>query len=43
MKKMMSSLIALSVVVGIAASAVAQTKEDEDRVDFWNYQERNLP
>jgi hypothetical protein len=43
MKKMMSSLIALSVLAGIATSAVAQTKEDQDRGDFWKYQERNLP
>ena len=43
MKKIMSSLIALSVLAGIATSAIAQTKEDEDRGDFWKYQERNLP
>jgi hypothetical protein len=43
MKKIMSSLIALSVLAGIATSVAAQTKDDEDRADFWKYQERNLP
>ena len=41
--KIVASLIALSVLAGIATSAVAQTKDDEDRGDFWRYQERNLP
>jgi hypothetical protein len=43
MKKIMSSLIALSVLAGLAASVGAQTKDDQDRGDFWKYQERNLP
>jgi hypothetical protein len=43
MRKIVASLIALSVLAGIATSAVAQTKDDEDRGDFWRYQERNLP
>jgi hypothetical protein len=44
MKTFMSSLVALSVLAGVAASAVAQTKDDEDRGDFWrHHQERNLP
>lgn len=43
MKKIMSSLIALSVLAGVATSVGAQTREDEERGDFWKYQERNLP
>lgn len=43
MRKIVSSLIALSILAGVAASAVAQTREDEERGDFWTYQERNLP
>jgi uncharacterized protein YxeA len=43
MKKIMSSLIALSVLAGIATSVAAATKEDEDRGNYWKQQERNLP
>jgi hypothetical protein len=43
MKKIISSLIALSVLAGLAAPLGAQTKDDEDRADFWKHQERNLP
>jgi hypothetical protein len=44
MKKIMSSLVALAVFAGVAAPTVAQTKDDEDRGDFWkSHQERNLP
>ena len=43
MRQMISSLIALSVLAGAASSVAAQTKQDEDRADFWKYQERNLP
>jgi hypothetical protein len=43
MKKMISPLIALMVLAGIATSAVAATQEDEDRGNFFKQQERNLP
>jgi hypothetical protein len=43
MKKMMSSLIALSILAGIATSVAAATQEDEDSGNYWKQQERNLP
>jgi len=43
MTKLMSMLIALSVLAGAVTSVNAQTREDKERYDFWKYQERNLP
>jgi hypothetical protein len=43
MTKLMSMLIALSVLAGTVTSVNAQTREDGERFDFWKYQERNLP
>lgn len=43
MRKLMSALIALSVLAGVATSVNAQTKEDDDAYNYWKQQERNLP
>jgi hypothetical protein len=43
MKKMLSSLIALSFLAGLATSVTAQTREDEERGNYWQQQEDRLP
>ena len=43
MRKVISSMIALSLLAGIATSVAAQTKQDEDRGNYFNQQKHNLP
>jgi hypothetical protein len=43
MKTMLSTLMALSVLAGAAMSAAAQTRQDEERGDYWQQQEDRLP
>ena len=43
MKKIISSVIALSVLAGIATSVAAQTRQDEERGDYFKQQEDRLP
>jgi hypothetical protein len=43
MTKLMSALIALSVLSGAVTTVNAQTREDERQRDFWTEQQDNLP
>jgi hypothetical protein len=43
MTKLMSALIALSVLSGAVAAVNVQTREDERATDFWKEHQDNLP
>ena len=43
MKTMVSAAVALAVLAGVATTAMAQTRQDEERGSYWQQQEDRLP